>query len=79
MWCNISANVAQKYKHRPGLRVSRGAFVWIYVNTQSQAAESTPVPPSESVVEYVLMKQNESVVSVLSVFFFYMIYLLLHL
>ncbi|XP_045101767.1 ubiquitin carboxyl-terminal hydrolase 48-like isoform X1 [Portunus trituberculatus] len=55
------ANVAQKYKHRPGLRVSRGAFVWIYVNTQSQAAESMAVPPSESVVEYVLVKQNESV------------------
>ncbi|XP_050722086.1 uncharacterized protein LOC127001509 isoform X3 [Eriocheir sinensis] len=53
------ANVSQKYKHRPGLRVSRGAFVWIYVNAQAQAKEAVPVPPPEAVVEYVLLKQHD--------------------
>ncbi|XP_042221252.1 uncharacterized protein LOC121865766 [Homarus americanus] len=52
------ANVANKYKHRSGLRVSRGAFVWIYVRNNT-SEEVTPVPPPESVVEYVLRKQEE--------------------
>ncbi|KAK4288303.1 hypothetical protein Pmani_038661 [Petrolisthes manimaculis] len=65
------ANVAQKYKHRPGLRVSRGAFVWVYIrsgdggNTVSSSGSTLPtqaslVPPPEAVVEFVLRKQEES-------------------
>lgn len=54
------ANVANKYKHRPGLRVSRGAFVWIYVRSNTLEVEAPVVSPPESVVEYVLLKQEES-------------------
>nr|XP_045624248.1 ubiquitin carboxyl-terminal hydrolase 48-like isoform X1 [Procambarus clarkii]XP_045624249.1 ubiquitin carboxyl-terminal hydrolase 48-like isoform X1 [Procambarus clarkii] len=54
------ANVANKYKHRSGLRVSRGAFVWIYVRSNISESEETHVPPPESIVEYVLKKQEES-------------------
>lgn len=54
------ANVANKYKHRSGLRVSRGAFVWIYVRSNTAEEEIARVSPPESVVEYVLQKQEES-------------------
>lgn len=59
---HLSANVANKYKHRPGLRVSRGAFVWIYVRNNAIEVEASVVPPPEPVVEYVLHKQEESTV-----------------
>lgn len=63
--------MAQKYKHRPGLRVSRGAFVWVYVRSGNvgnplRSSGSTPsvqtdvVPPPDAVVEFVLRKQEES-------------------
>lgn len=54
------ANVANKYKHRPGLRVSRGSFVWVYVLSPTAEEESVTTPPPEAVVEYVLRKQEES-------------------
>ncbi|XP_064084819.1 ubiquitin carboxyl-terminal hydrolase 48-like isoform X2 [Macrobrachium nipponense] len=56
-----AANVANKYKHRPGLRVSRGAFIWVYVRANVNEVDPPIVPPPETVVEYVLCKQEESV------------------
>ncbi|XP_076052912.1 ubiquitin carboxyl-terminal hydrolase 48-like [Oratosquilla oratoria] len=53
------ANIASKYKHRLGLRVSRGAFVWMYVLNDAQE-EPKVLPPPESVVQYVLQKQQEN-------------------
>ncbi|XP_068227208.1 ubiquitin carboxyl-terminal hydrolase 48-like isoform X3 [Palaemon carinicauda] len=56
-----AANVASKYKHRPGLRVSRGAFIWVYVRANVNEEDPHIVPPPETIVEYVLCKQEENV------------------
>lgn len=54
--------MANKYKNRSGLRVSRGAFVWVYIRSNT-VEEVVTVPPPESVINYVKQKREENMVS----------------
>ena len=57
-----NSNIASKYKNKSGLRVSRGAFIWVYMRDEGQPPADkalTITPPPDDIVEYILQKQMD--------------------
>lgn len=63
----LLANVAKKYKNRPRVRISRGAFIWIY-EKDSTTKEISLLQPPNAVLDYVLAKHKSKQVLFISFF-----------